>query len=823
MVSINFKAQATVLGIISLAFALPMQAGAYSNDDLVYMVHAEEKAFGHADLKLSLDQRLDALEAGVLGSKQAGNSSQRLRRVLEKLEMVAPGSTPATAKSVTSKKSRINTYKKNAKIKLAKQSKRNSYAANQSKAKIASAAQATQAAVSPQQSELPQIQPCEPIEGGGAETAEAPNGGKFNPSVAIVILGAVGAIVLGCLGIVIYLFLRVKDETISYARETNEDLISRRRSFIDEQQDESDYPDQGRKLPGTVNFDLPSQLEAGGMPALPVHSSQASELPRRAEGNSLAAPTTELPGLIQQVWQVSEAAPITSIDLEVFDAGRSDLPMEYESTDAVKEIIERFSVSSEEFSTPAYLQDFAFGSEEVTASLETEISELKAEIVHPAHTDLQNSLPTMVASAPPIVPQQMYTLGTSDTDTMSKLAPQLTGELVNGFASWMRRVVDAAHATAEETASFVHLHSGHSYLDKEAQEETSYTIYAMPPVNFEEQKEEVKTENNVAPVLPNPYGDENDYCAELYDTYTNLSVTEFFWSDMPPSRQEPLMQNSYQPSTLISTEDFLAGLIPETPENNTPSTEVSDSPAGLVDSCDFVAKYAHPNSCTSDSDVFAGLNAVLASAYKVDNTMDNQNTETYHAAYDIDFSSSNHVNASAPTQEEVSSVASFLDTTAEPPSAILTVSEVRSRKAELELAPQFVSAAGDDDEEEEEGEEEEEDEEGEEDEEEYEDEEGEEEEEEEEDGEEFAKSAQEIEWTSNEYAELAKQLILCLSDICESASDPQKPRAGRRTLQKLASRNRIGKQTFTSNGQTTLVSTEFQSQLRTLFSQKESA
>ncbi len=207
--------------------------------------------------------------------------------------------------------------------------------------------------------------------------------------------------------------------------------------------------------------------------------------------------------------------------------------------------------------------------------------------------------------------------------------------------------------------------------------------------------------------------------------------------------------------------------------------------------------------------------------------MDNQNTENYQA-YDIDFSSNNDpVNGSAPSNQEEPiveySVSDFLGDTAEPPTAILTVSEIRSRKtAEIELAPQFASASGDDDEEEEEEEEEEEGEEEEEDEEFEEEEEEEEEFEEEEEGEEFAQSAQEVEWTSNEYAELAKQLILCLSEICESAHSP-KPRAGRRTLQKLASRNSIGKYSFSSNGQTKLVSAESQLQLRTLFSQKESA
>ncbi len=792
MAAINKKAQATVLGLVSLAFAFPVQANAYSNDDLVYMVRAEEKAFGHADLKMSLDQRLDALETSVIGSKQGGSSSQRLRRVMEKLGMVAP-SAQATSK-IESKKSPVS--KKSARVKLASKQKRLIATKRQSRsysAPVATAVETVQEQTAPS---VPQEQlaPSSQTEASVQETNIAPS------PVVIVLMGAVGAIVLGCLGIVIYLFMRVKDETVTYARETNEVLIARRRSYTNESED------------------LEVEESTGFQPVAeePVYTQASFATESEIEGN---APST--PGLAQVAATESPNYPPA---FEIFDEGYADFAVEYKAADAIKEIVERFSAEPEmtveiveRFSAePEVAVEIPQTAQVPAVAMVAPIPPVPPAMPECAQTSSGSALPAMVAAPPRVNADQMYTLGTSEKEASRKIELMLADSEVasNGFASWMRRVVDAAHSSAEDTASSVHINSfvppavSHSFLEQESSHETSYTIYAMPPENMEVEEKAPPQ----SPALSIPYGDE-EYNSDLYDTYTNLSVTEFFWSDMPPSRQEPLMtENSYKSSTLISTEEFLAGLLEQTPENeqDSPST-TADSPTGLVDQCDFVAKYAHPNSCTIN-DAFAALNAVLAPAYKVENTMDNQHTLTYQAAaYDIDFASNN----------------------VEPPTAILTVSEVRSRKTSeidvQQLAAQYVAASsyqdeGDDDESEgdEEGDlEEEDDDEGDEDGDLEDDDESEGDGEDEfEDDEEIAKSTHEVEWTSNEYAELAKQLIQCLSGICEAASE-NKPRAGRRTLQKLAVRNSIGKQTFTNT--TKIVSADFDIQLRNLFSSKESA
>lgn len=861
MAAINIKAQATVLGLVSLAFAFPVQANAYSNDDLVYMVRAEEKAFGHADLKMSLDQRLDALEASVLGSRQTGNSSQRLRRVMEKLEMVAPSTTAAPKTEI--KKSKVTT-KKTTKVRLASKQKRLVAAKRQSKSYAAptvSSAQDVQEQVAPAIPQEPQTTSEQ------TDPSIQQNGNAPTP-VVVVLLGAVGAIVLGCLGIVIYLFMRVKDETVSYARETNEVLIGRRRNYTNETEEED--------FEGSTGF----QPSADG----PVYA-ETSAAETNIQGNDDLLPVcpTVTPAAINK--STASYAPA----FEIFDEGYADFAVEYKAADAVKEIVERFSAEPEvpveitqtapatavalvapippvPPATPASVQvnsstasaamfpaplqmpdrnqtiSSTASPSMAAAPLQTPTcnqvnssTALPAMVAAPLQIPASNQVtsstasPAMVAAPPQMSTDQVYALGTSEKEPSRKIEPMHADSDApsDGFASWMRRVVDAAHTTAEDTASSAHLKSfvspevSHSFLEEESQQETSYTIYAMPPENVEA----AEIAPAAAPSLSIPYGDE-EYNSELYDTYTNLSVTEFFWSDMPQSRQEPLMtENSYKSSTLISTEDFLAGLLEQTTENkqDSPST-TADSPTGLVDQCDFVAKYAHPNSAINH-DAFAALNAVLAPAYKVENTMDNQDTTYQATAYDIDFASHNDPVTSVSISEPSEPT--------EPPSSILTVSEVRSRKTseiDVQLLAAQNSAAGgyqdEDGDEDEEGDEEDEelDEgEGEDDEDFEDDEEGEEDEEDFEDEEEIAKSGHEVEWTSNEYAELAKQLIQCLSGICESAGESvsSKPRAGRRTLQKLAISNSIGKQTFTS--QTKIVSADFDMQLRTLFSAKESA
>lgn len=75
----------TVVCAFFLGLFCQTAAFAYSYDEIVQMVQAEEKAFGKADYSKSLDQRIQALEVQVLGSVQTGSDSLRLRRVCKKL------------------------------------------------------------------------------------------------------------------------------------------------------------------------------------------------------------------------------------------------------------------------------------------------------------------------------------------------------------------------------------------------------------------------------------------------------------------------------------------------------------------------------------------------------------------------------------------------------------------------------------------------------------------------------------------------------------------------------------------------------------------
>jgi len=68
-----------------LGISCPVAALAYSYDEIVQMVQAEEKAFGRADYSKSLDQRLEALEAKEFGGAQSGSDSLRLRHICREL------------------------------------------------------------------------------------------------------------------------------------------------------------------------------------------------------------------------------------------------------------------------------------------------------------------------------------------------------------------------------------------------------------------------------------------------------------------------------------------------------------------------------------------------------------------------------------------------------------------------------------------------------------------------------------------------------------------------------------------------------------------
>lgn len=78
----------TVACSLFLALICPAVAQAYSYDEIVQMVRAEEKVFGEADYSKSLDQRLQALEQKVFGMQKTGSDSVRLKRVCRSLGLL---------------------------------------------------------------------------------------------------------------------------------------------------------------------------------------------------------------------------------------------------------------------------------------------------------------------------------------------------------------------------------------------------------------------------------------------------------------------------------------------------------------------------------------------------------------------------------------------------------------------------------------------------------------------------------------------------------------------------------------------------------------
>ncbi len=70
--------------LLAVFVALPT-AQAYSYDEIVMMVKAEDKAFGKSNFGSSMDQRLKDLELHVFGQEQSGSESHRLRKLSREL------------------------------------------------------------------------------------------------------------------------------------------------------------------------------------------------------------------------------------------------------------------------------------------------------------------------------------------------------------------------------------------------------------------------------------------------------------------------------------------------------------------------------------------------------------------------------------------------------------------------------------------------------------------------------------------------------------------------------------------------------------------
>ncbi len=109
---------------VSIAIALFLWLGtsvaahAYSYDEIVLMVRAEEKVFGQTDYGKSLDQRLEALELKVLGAPKTGSDSVRLTRICRSLGLVKEEAaiSPAPFSVVVTPKQKAQSKKEQKKI-----------------------------------------------------------------------------------------------------------------------------------------------------------------------------------------------------------------------------------------------------------------------------------------------------------------------------------------------------------------------------------------------------------------------------------------------------------------------------------------------------------------------------------------------------------------------------------------------------------------------------------------------------------------------------------------------------------------------------------
>lgn len=766
MAGLSNKAQLAALGLISLAFAFSNAAEAYSNDDLVYMVRAEEKVFGHADNRLSLDQRLDALEASVLGRRGAGSSSQRLHRVLVGLQMAAQEANAAPAKS-TKKSTKVYGKKRKHQnsgkhVRVAANMPRNSNWANAESSAPAAPSQ-------------PDSTPAAPAEESTTVNSVADNSSSSGPPPAlIVIVAAVAAVIMGCLGVVICIFLRVKDETKSTAHQW--DASSWDYEYEYEEEELEQYEEQE---PSYLNYsyEASDSVETTDLDeALIEHCFGAS------------ANYNQAPSRAKLINSSEQNMAVDHEDLPLYfgeDLGQpqliADSPLQDSNIfDAVKSIVERFATSSEAASTEAS-DDF-------------------------------------------MLLQQM-------NSTAQEANELLTGEetLTNGLASWMHRVLEEAHSVSDEVQIAIAERSTELPVQEKheltVQSETEPDSYAIP-----------------AEFAPKSIFDlQEEEHPEIYDTYTNLSMNEFFWSDMPASRQEPLMKAPSTRAKLVSTEDFLAlaSAAQDNGSENTPAPAEATQAAALITSAENVEKTIEEAGTQSEvisteiscSEVPANTSEVkavipselnLLSKYSLPSPIDSLFKFIDFGSDETDgITDTTEIPNEFEVPAEMSNDLSFeindftkdflKDLVQSEPHAILTVSELKSR---LASACQLEAETNDSDE--------------------------------------FNLEAHNLEdctvaidwqaareyaeatadlnhedsagWTSSEYAALAQQLIHCIYEVCASASanDPTSPRrSGARTIQRLTTLNKIRKPAPT--GEHKIVSAEFQTELRNLFSQKETA
>lgn len=240
-----------------------MAAEAYSYDEIVQMVHAEEKVFGHADYAKSLDQRLAALETSVLGGEKTGSDTVRLNRVCRSLGLikdeeprqVAPFSV-VVSPTKTVKKSPVDAVnapamppvQKKAALKEARIAAKLARHAQGQKTKVSSKP-ATRAVAASSNQPAPIAKSKNAIGASASlnrsvQKEEAPastqqdkqqNGGL---GFGAILIGAVVGIVLLCCGMVVFILFRVKNESHHTFVDEYDEMSENEEKYVDQYEEQ---------------------------------------------------------------------------------------------------------------------------------------------------------------------------------------------------------------------------------------------------------------------------------------------------------------------------------------------------------------------------------------------------------------------------------------------------------------------------------------------------------------------------------------------------------------------------------------------------------
>ncbi len=202
-----------------LGVSCPISAFAYSYEELVQLVQAEERVFGKGDYSSSLDQRLARLETKVLGATHSGSDSERLRAVCTGLgiESHDKPSLAAPFAVVVKKATPFATLSKaksaqSGKVKLGKQAKsaKPNFVHTNEAASTSTWAPITQTAIETQAIAAKQAQ--SPLAAPVQDQVMPENKDKGFTPLGIGIFAAF-AFILASLGTVVYLLFNVKNES----------------------------------------------------------------------------------------------------------------------------------------------------------------------------------------------------------------------------------------------------------------------------------------------------------------------------------------------------------------------------------------------------------------------------------------------------------------------------------------------------------------------------------------------------------------------------------------------------------------------------------